>query len=239
MNYHSNEINREPSSFRDPAGFLFRANGLLYRQVNQCYQKTYDHLMASGFYQTLVEKGLMVGHKECDTVSAVDSDYYKILQPELIPFISYPYEWCFAQLKAAALLTLRLQMMALQQGMSLKDASPFNIQFKNAQPLLIDTLSFEMYNEKQPWVAYRQFCEMFLYPLMLEHYTKTEAIPLLKNQFSGVSANYTARLLPWKASWNLGVRLHVLLQSKRVAFTNVPTQTSLQFSRKKIILLTS
>lgn len=234
MNQQPNEIRREPSSFRDPAGFLFRANGVLYRQVNRCYQETYDHLMASGFYETLVGNGLMVQHEECDSVTAVGPDNYKILKPELIPFVSYPYEWCFAQLKEAALLTLRLQMMALKQGMSLKDATPFNIQFRNARPVLIDSLSFELYNEKQPWVAYRQFCEMFLYPLMLEHYTKTEAIPLLKNRFSGLSAVFTARLLPWKASWNLGVRLHVLLQAKRKESASVANQAALHFSRQKM-----
>ena len=100
--------------------------------------------------------------------------------------------------------------------------------------MLIDSLSFELYNEKQPWVAYRQFCEMFLYPLMLEHYTKTEAIPLLKNQFSGLSAVFTARLLPWKASWNLGVRLHVLLQAKRKEAASVANQAALHFSRQKM-----
>jgi hypothetical protein len=234
MFQYSNESNREPSSFRDPAGFLFRVQGKLYRQVNQCYQSTYDHLMASGFYQTLTNRRLMVSHEEIFDIPAQSTECYKLLQPELVPFVSYPYEWCFDQLKQAALHTLQLQLMAMEQGLSLKDATPFNIQFRNGKPVLIDTLSWELYNENQPWVAYRQFCEMFLYPLLLEHYTKTAAILLLKHWFSGIPANYTAQLLPWKAKWNLGVRLHVLLQSGRKDSQDSNRSRPIRFSRQKM-----
>ena len=81
-----------------------------------------------------------------------------IIKPERIPFISYPYEWSFSQLKDAAQLTLQIQKSALEVGLSLKDCSAYNIQFLRGKPVLIDTLSFERYREGEPWAAYRQFC---------------------------------------------------------------------------------
>jgi hypothetical protein len=85
---------------------------------------------------------------------AQSENAYKVLRPEPIPFISYPYEWAFSALKAAALATLDIQARALEFGMSLKDASAFNIQFRGAKAIHIDTLSFEKYREGEPWVAY-------------------------------------------------------------------------------------
>ncbi len=150
-----------PSSFRDPSGFLFRQDGGLYRQVNQVYRAHYDHLIQSGLYHELVQGKLLIPHQEIFSVAGVTSspDQYKTLCPETIPFISYPYEWCFSQLKTAALLTLEIQKTALQFGMTLKDASAYNIQFIGGRALFIDTLSFEIYQEGQPWIAYRQFCQ--------------------------------------------------------------------------------
>ncbi len=59
-------MEKEFASFRDPSGFLFYQDGVLYRQVNQEYQSHYDQLMESGLYQELVENGLMVAHEEVD-----------------------------------------------------------------------------------------------------------------------------------------------------------------------------
>ena len=88
-----------PGSFRDPSGFLFSRDGTLFRQVNKVYKDDYDHLMQSGLYQALVDRGLMVPHTETDIPPERGEGAYKIIQPERIPFVSYPYEWCFSQLK--------------------------------------------------------------------------------------------------------------------------------------------
>jgi hypothetical protein len=142
-------------SFRDPSGFVFRRDGRLLRQVNRRYAENYDLLLSSGLYERLVADGLLVAHREIEGASG---EAHRLLEPELIPFISYPYEWCFSQIQDAALLTLRVHRIALEHGMALKDASAFNVQFRNGQPLLIDTLSFDRYREGEPWVAYGQFC---------------------------------------------------------------------------------
>src|ERR1041385_7343638 len=136
-------IAAEPSSFRDPSGFVFSRGNTLYRQVEQSYREEYDKLMESGLYDSLVEAGLLIPHTEESVEAGLGNGAYRILLPERISFISYPYEWCFSQLQDAALATLTAQKAALEHGMSLKDASAYNIQFRDGRPVLIDTLSFE------------------------------------------------------------------------------------------------
>ena len=155
------------ASFRDPSGFLFRHQGTLYRQVNKSCEADYVLLRDSGLYDLLTEKGLLIPHREVSLDLARSDDAVRILEPELVPFISYPYEWCFSQLKDAALATLRIQRLALKKGMSLKDSSAYNIQFHEGRPVLIDTLSFTAYQDGNPWVAHRQLCQHFLAPLAL------------------------------------------------------------------------
>src|SRR6188472_1444520 len=135
------------SSFRDPAGFVFSVGGIIHRQVGAVYKSHYDHLMGSGLYKALTGRGLLIPHSEVQLRAPMDAGAYKVLRPEQIGFVSYPYEWCFGQLKDAALATLAIQQTALEYGMSLKDSSAYNVQFRGCQPVLVDTLSFEIYQE--------------------------------------------------------------------------------------------
>jgi len=137
------------SSFRDPSGFLFTQESVLYRQINKSYREDFDRLIKSGLYRNLVKEGLLIPFKEVSPSLAQSGEAYKVIRPEPVPFISYPYEWCFSELKDAALLTLKIQKMALEHGMSLKDASAYNIQFVKGRPVLIDHLSFEKH-ERNP-----------------------------------------------------------------------------------------
>src|SRR2546421_11297370 len=98
----------DPASFRDPCGFIFTLDDCVYRQVQPRYSAEYDLLMSSGLYEALTEAGMLIRHSEESLHYAVMEDAYRILRPERIPFISYPYEWCFSQLKDAALLTLQI-----------------------------------------------------------------------------------------------------------------------------------
>ena len=120
---------REPGSFRDPSGFIFERGGVLFRQVNRAYKADYDRLVSSGLDRSLIDDGWVIPYREVDEEPSDPDRAYKVIQPERVPFISYPYEWCFGQLKSAAMLTLALQRRALAHGMSLKDASAFNVQF--------------------------------------------------------------------------------------------------------------
>ena len=201
-----------PSSFRDPSGFLFEREGILYRQVNRSYQGDYDLLFSSGLYKALTEQGLLVRHEESD-ISPPDSQLaYKIIRPQVIPFISYPYEWCFTQLKEAALATLKIQKTAFGCGMSLKDASAFNIQFVDGKPVLIDTLSFEKLRLR-PWVAYRQFCQHFLNPLLLISSKDFQLNQLSRVFIDGIPMSLTSRLLPFRTRLRPGLASHVHLHA--------------------------
>jgi len=201
------------ASFRDPSGFLFTDGGILYRQVNSVYAENYDRLMESGLYDKLVNAGLLIQHQEVQQVQAGEDAAYKVLQPEVVPFISYPYEWSFSQYKDAALVTLSIQKRALKAGMSLKDASAYNIQFVHGMPLLIDTLSFEIYREGQPWVAYKQFCQHFLAPLALMAKVDVRLSQLMRVHIDGVPLDLASKLLPAKTRLNFGLLTHVHLHA--------------------------
>jgi hypothetical protein len=197
------------ASFRDPSGFLFRHQGTLYRQVNKSCEADYDLLRDSGLYDVLTEKGLLIPHREVSLDLAQSDDAVRILEPELVPFISYPYEWCFSQLKDAALATLRIQRLALKKGMSLKDASAYNIQFHEGRPVLIDTLSFTAYQEGAPWVAYRQFCQHFLAPLALMALRDIRLGALMRSNIDGVPLDLAAGLLPMRTRFSPGLAMHI------------------------------
>ena len=201
------------ASFRDPNGFMFFRQGTLYRQVNQIYRQNYDLLASSGLYNELTDKGFLIPHQEVKVKPADPSVAYKVLRPEIIPFISYPYEWSFSQLKDAALTTLAIQKRALRKGLSLKDSSAYNIQFRNGRPVLIDTLSFEEYREGEPWIAYRQFCQHFVAPLALMAHKDVRLNQLLRVYIDGIPLNLASRLLPGRTRLNLGLSTHVHLHA--------------------------
>jgi hypothetical protein len=203
----------DPGSFRDPSGFVFRHEGALYRQVNESYRAEYDQLMGSGLYAELVAAGLMIPHEELTDV-ATENGAYKIVKPVKVPFISYPYEWCFSQLKDAALLTLEIQKIAISHGMGLKDASAFNIQFVDGQPLFIDTLSFECYHEGNPWVAYRQFCMHFLAPLALMSYRDIRLGEWFRVSVDGVPLDLACSLLPFRTHLSPDLAMHIHMHAK-------------------------
>jgi hypothetical protein len=206
-----NEKDKLASSYKDPAGFVFFRDGRIFRQVNACYKDDYDRLMETGLYEKLAGDRLLVPHKE--TAIGVSDKGYKIIEPETVPFVSYPYEWGFSQLKDAALCTLAVQREALNFGMVLKDASNFNIQFIGRAPIFIDTLSFEKYEDGEPWVAYRQFCEHFLAPLALAAYNDIRLVQLLKSNLDGIALDLAYKLLPVAAKINPGIFFHLGLHS--------------------------
>ena len=200
-----------PSSFRDPNGFLFERDGILYRQVNQSYQADYEQLMQSGLYDSLVKERLLVAHSEC--VDLVSDQAFKVIQPECLPYISYPYEWSFSQIKDAALLTLRIQQLALKHGMILKDASAYNVQFYQGRAIFIDTLSFEKY-ETGPWVAYKQFCQHFLGPLCLLNYTDQRLSQLYRIYIDGPPLDLVSKLLPAKTWFKYSILAHIHIHAR-------------------------
>ncbi len=207
-----------PASFRDPGGFLFSHENVLYRQVNKRSQDDYDQLMASGLYETLIARQWLVPHLEVDhplkDSGDPDPHAYKVLAPELIRYVSYPYEWSFSQLKDAARLTLEVQLEALRHGMMLKDASAYNVQFHKGRAVFIDTLSFTRYEDGTPWVAYRQFCQHFLAPLALITRCDFRLLHLLRAYIDGVPLDLASALLPFSSWFNYSLLAHIHLHAK-------------------------
>lgn len=227
------DINHIGASFRDPNGFLFIQEGRIYRQVNQSYREEYDFMMRSGLYNRLVDARLLLPHQEVPITPPQPDLAYKIIQPEKINFISYPYEWSFSQIKDAALLTLHTQKLSLEAGMSLKDASAYNIQFIHAKPIFIDTLSFERYQEGKPWDAYKQFCQHFLAPLTLASWRDVRLSELLRNHIDGIPLDLASVLLPWSSRFSLPIVLHIHLHAaSQKRFAGRKVEYSGKFSRQ-------
>lgn len=203
-----------PSSFRDPAGFIYKLDEQIFRFIAPVYAPHFKLLEDSGLLQELLNTSSILPFKEATIDKSPYPNAWKVLKPHKVSLWSYPYEWCFAQRKAAALLTLQLTLRALDKGMILKDASAFNIQFVNGKPVLIDHLSFERYQAGTAWVAFRQFCQHFLYPLLLESRIVSFEPGWLMQYPDGIPAAVVKDLLPARSKWSLLHYLYVHLPAK-------------------------
>jgi ribosomal protein L11 methylase PrmA len=200
-------------SFRDPSGFVYSRDGILYRQVNLGFRPQFEGFLASGLYDELVRDGLLVPHEQAGLDLAATSEAYAVLRPERVAFISYPYEWSFGQLQDAASLTLEIQERALARGFTLRDSSAYNVQFQGGRPVFIDTLSFEPVEEGKPWSAYKQFCEHFLVPLTLMSSVDIRCGVLLRSYLDGIPLDLGSRLLPRRSWASLSTFLHIHLHA--------------------------
>ncbi|MFA4993106.1 MAG: SAM-dependent methyltransferase [Candidatus Omnitrophota bacterium] len=206
------------------------------------YKPEYELLVNSGLHQVLVNEQLLIPHEEVDISYAFSDMAYKILKPRSVEFISYPYEWCFSQLKDAALAILRIQRIALKFGMSLKDCSAYNMQFVKGSPMLIDTLSFETYRPGYPWCAYLQFCQYFLAPLSLMCYTDMRMNKLLLFFIDGIPLDLASTLLALPSRLSPAILMHIHLHAKsqeRFKDTQIKTEGTRVNNRYMLWLINS
>ncbi len=206
MNQNNKSI--EPSSFKDSAGFVYYQNGKVYRDVLNSFLLNYNAVKSKGIYNSLIENKFLFPFKELNENGNIR------LESEKIALITYPYEWGFQQMKEGAIFQLELIEKCLNQGAMLKDASPFNIQFINGNPIFIDVLSIDEYVSDKPWQAYKQFCEMFLAPLLLSAYFPENWNKELQINLEGISLKKTAALLPLKARLSSLALIHIIWHSK-------------------------
>lgn len=197
------------SSFRDPSGYVFRQEDTFFRRITPQGLHDYDQFVRSGLAEELQKARLLVPFEEIsrDASGAV-------LRLETVPFISYPYEWCFSQLREAALLTLMIQHRALDRGMALKDASAFNVAFRNGRPIFLDHTSFMIRRENEPWRAYRQFCSHFLCPLLLMRKVDLRCLSLFRTDIGGIPLDLTSKLLPRSTWLDPNVLIHIHLHAR-------------------------
>ncbi len=202
---------RAPGSFRDPDSSVFREGRRILRGLRGAAAEGYRRLDSSGLLQALVAEEALVATRESPARGMLAAEYEMVLEHERIDPITYPYEWSFGALRAAALLHLDVQLRCLAHGIALCDASAYNVQFRGARPLLIDAGSFRVYREGELWAAHDQFVRQFLAPLLLASETGAAFQPLLRGMPEGVPVEELARLLPLRSKLSPRVFLHVVL----------------------------
>ena len=212
----------EPGSFRDPDGRVVIADdGRVFRALSETGLEDWRALAESELLEELTAEGLLVATEPADGErgleelrSLLPAEPAMVLRHERLSFVSYPYEWSFAMLRDAALLQLDLTLRALDAGLALKDATPYNVQWRGSRPLFIDVSSFERLREGEPWAGYRQFCALFLYPLMLQAYRGFDFQPLLRGSLDGIAPGQAAALLRGRDVLRRGVLSHVRLHAR-------------------------
>lgn len=215
-------------SYKDTAARVVLEEGIYYRYIFNEYQVEYDHLMHSGLYKALTEKGLMLKHQE---VEQSQSNFYKKLQPHQIPFQSYPFEWSYGQWRKVLYAYLQINKIALAHGMILKDATPYNFYFEGGRAVLLDTSSFDFFKEGDPWMAYRQFCSEMLSPFALMHYNGQRWARITQSHLRGMPLNFVSKQLPLKSWLNMTCLLHIHMHGKYA--TNDSDNSSLRNSNNK------
>jgi hypothetical protein len=226
-------ITAHPASFRDKYATVFVYNKLVHRVLGEPYIMHYNFLMNSGLYESLTKKKWLVEHTEI-TLPELINENTKAILPTQLPFISYPYEWSFDMLKDAALLTLNIMQASMQKGMILKDASAFNIQWRNGNAIFIDTSSFEIYDATKPWVAYTQFCKHFVAPLLAIAFGKKTSTQFLQLYSDGMDLQDLTSILPKKTKFNLHIYAHIWLHAKTLQQQKGNKTGNISFSQKKL-----
>ncbi|MFN8161859.1 MAG: class I SAM-dependent methyltransferase [Solirubrobacterales bacterium] len=215
------EAKTESGSFRDRDSRVALRGESVYRALSPRGEEDWRALRDSPLFAELTSSGSLVGTEEVpvgelgDLAAGLLPDgVASALRHERVPFVSYPYEWTFGMLREAALLQLDTELAALEAGLTLKDATPYNVQFVGSRPVFIDVGSFEPQREGEPWAGYRQFCMLYLYPLMLQAYRDVPFQPWLRGSIDGISPREAANLLSLRDRLRRGVLTHVALHAR-------------------------
>lgn len=206
----------ESGSFRDRRGRIFYVDGRVLRTVMPAAIEDYEYVRSTGFVDGLIANGQLVGETVVDrSVLGPDGDAASlVLEHPRLAYISYPYEWSFSALKAAALLHLDIQLAALERDITLTDASAYNVQFIGPRPVFIDHLSFRRYEPGEFWAGHRQFCEQFVNPLLLRAVLGVPHNAWMRGSLEGITADELSKLLPWRSRLSWNILTNVFMQAK-------------------------
>lgn len=218
-------INANGGSFRDPSSRVYTVRSeknssfAVYRGVDSETLENFKKLEDEPFFKQLLDEKRVVKTKLCgpnDKVAKTiaGDGWAGVLEHEPVSLISYSYEWPFAMLKRAALLHLRILTDALEAQWTVKDSTPFNIQFEGTSPIFIDIPSFVPWEEGEPWTAYRQFCCCFLTPLMMRSYLGVDHLPLSRSYLDGIPPIEAAKFFRGFSRFKRGVASHILLPAR-------------------------
>ncbi|MGI8945604.1 MAG: methyltransferase [Thermoleophilaceae bacterium] len=208
----------EPGSFRDPESRVFYAGDGVYRALSEEGLSDFEALRETKLFERFTGDGRLVATELLDDPGAATGLLAKgaagVLRHERIPFVSYPYEWPFSMLREAALLQLDLTLAALEEGMILKDSTPYNVQFKGSKPVFVDIGSFERLRDGEPWIGYRQFCMLYLYPLLLQSVKGVAPHALLRGAIDGIPPAQMRGMVSFRDRFRRGFFLNVFLHAK-------------------------
>ena len=188
----------------------------MYRVLSEAALADWEALAATPLWRALQEEGKVVATEPAPLDGLPEllaAPAAGALRHARVPFISYPYEWPFAMLRDAALLQLDLNRGALAEDLTLKDASPYNVQFRGTAPVFIDVGSFERLRPGEPWAGYRQFCMLYLFPLMLQAYKDLPFHAALRGALDGIPPR-DARAALAGARFQKGVLANVVLHAR-------------------------
>jgi hypothetical protein len=209
----------DPGSFRDRDSRVFVTPEGVFRALSPRGLEDFEALRASALFADAVRHGDIVateltehGPDARDLLPGTATA--AVLEHERLPFISYPYEWTYGMLQDAAALHLELLDEAIAEGLTMKDASPYNVQWRGALPVFADVGSFELMRRNEPWIGYRQFCTLFLYPLMLQAYRGVSFQPWLRGSLEGIQPVEMSNLLSGRDRFRKGVPTHVKLHAR-------------------------
>lgn len=226
-----NDIPRvDLGSFRDPKGQVYNFNNRILRAVFSSAVADYEYVRSTRLLEKLITAGQLLPEEriDADILHTVAPDARYVLEHPRLPFVSYPYEWSFAALQTAARFHLELQLQALEHGVTLSDASAYNVQFRGAKPVFIDHLAFCRYQPGSIWYGYRQFCQQFLNPLLLRAYLGVPSNGMYRSSLEGISPVELRRLLPLYRKVQPKVFMHVVLQSSLQKNSNEETAKVMQ-----------
>ena len=211
-------VQADPGSFRDPASGVLLRHNQVYRFFTSGHVADFEALVETGLLDSFVKSGAVIETRpvpmeEADELYHVVPETGLVVEHPRIPFISYVYEWPFEMLRAAAIRSLEILQVSLDKGFILKDATPYNIQFLGANPLLIDVGSFERYEEGIPWMGYSQFCRTFLNPLLLQSITGVPFQMWMRSSLEGIDPVHLNSLIPLRHKLRKNVFIDVVLQA--------------------------
>ena len=214
-------VKKDSASFRDPSGHVYELDNRILRTVTNHAKANYEFVRDTEIINNITNKGWVIeAHETQDYPPELQqNDICYVIEHPRLPYISYPYEWCFSMLKAAALRHLEIQIELIKHNISLSDASAYNIQFDKSDPVFIDFLSFRRYIEGELWLGHRQFCEQFLNPLLLSAYVGIPYNAWFRGNLEGITTSDINKVLPFyrKLSWRVftNICLPDLLQQKK------------------------
>jgi predicted RNA methylase len=207
----------DPASFRDPSSTVFYAGDDVLRGLDAEASADWEALSKAAFFAEAMKAGSIVrtealAESEAAQARPKGRDWPTVLRHERVPFVSYPYEWTFSQLQDAALLHLDLLSDALASGLSMKDGYAYNVQWHGARPTFIDVPSFAR-SSGGPWPGYRQFCQTFLFPLLLQAHKDVSFRPFLRGQVNGIEPRQIRAIMSGRDAFKAGVLKNVVLHS--------------------------